>query len=205
MQEKKTKARVNAEAVLETRTDKEQLLKTLEPDTNLYYQVLGFHELYNLSIRTVALPKLSDVSDEEIALRINLIAEEFKEYLDAFGVDYRLEFFDREEVDYNERGSSYVVKDSSPIVKPEYVKGFRDKIDVVEIADASADLRYVLMGADITFGIPGDLIGAEVQASNLTKLGDDGNPIYREDGKLLKGNSFVTPDIESILGGNFLP
>ncbi len=71
--------------------------------------------------------------------------------------------------------------------------------DIVEVADAIADLLYVVYGAAVTFGIPIDAVFAEVHRSNMTKLGPDGAPIYRADGKVLKGPDFEPPDILGIL------
>lgn len=71
--------------------------------------------------------------------------------------------------------------------------------DFVEIADAIADSIYVLTGYAIELGIPLDAVLAEVHRSNMTKLGEDGKPIYREDGKILKGPFFEAPNLEGIL------
>ena len=65
--------------------------------------------------------------------------------------------------------------------------------DIVGVADAIADLLYVVYGAALTFGIPVREVFAEVHRSNMTKLGDDGIPLYREDGKVLKGPNFWAP------------
>ena len=79
--------------------------------------------------------------------------------------------------------------------------------DIVGIADAFADLQYVLSGAILCFGLQDkfDLIFKEVQNSNMSKLGEDGNPIYREDGKILKGPNYFKPNIEGILLGTHIP
>ena len=72
--------------------------------------------------------------------------------------------------------------------------------DTVQTADALADLTYVIYGMALELGIPlGDVL-REVQASNMSKLGADGKPIYREDGKVLKGPGFFDPDIAGALG-----
>ena len=71
--------------------------------------------------------------------------------------------------------------------------------DIIEVADALADLVYVAIGAAITYGIPFDAIFNEVQRSNMSKLGDDGQPIYREDGKVLKGPNFTEPNISWVM------
>lgn len=75
-----------------------------------------------------------------------------------------------------------------------------EKGDIIEIADALADLAYVTYGAALEFGIDLDAVFAEVHRSNMTKLGEDGKPIYREDGKALKGPNFELPDIKGVLG-----
>ena len=72
--------------------------------------------------------------------------------------------------------------------------------DMVQIADALTDLLYVVYGAGHSFGIDLDECFQEVHASNMSKLGEDGRPIYRDDGKVLKGPSFFEPDLEGILG-----
>lgn len=71
--------------------------------------------------------------------------------------------------------------------------------DMVEVADALADMIYIAYGTALSYGIPLDEVLAEVQRSNMSKLGEDGKPIYREDGKVLKGPNFSEPDIKSIL------
>tara|TARA_Y100000389_G_C17451758_1_gene515364 strand:- start:1215 stop:1598 length:384 start_codon:yes stop_codon:yes gene_type:complete len=71
--------------------------------------------------------------------------------------------------------------------------------DMVEIADALTDILYVVYGAGHTFGIDLDDCFDEVHASNMSKLGADGLPVYRDDGKVLKGPGFFAPDLESIL------
>ena len=70
---------------------------------------------------------------------------------------------------------------------------------LVDVADALSDLLYVVYGAGHSFGIDLDDCFAEVHRSNMSKLGEDGKPIYREDGKVLKGPNFSEPDLTSIL------
>lgn len=71
--------------------------------------------------------------------------------------------------------------------------------DLVEIADALADIIYIAYGTAVAYGIPMDRVFAEVHASNMSKLGDDGKPIYRDDGKVLKGPNYRPPQIAKIL------
>lgn len=72
--------------------------------------------------------------------------------------------------------------------------------DTVETADALGDLTYVIYGMALETGIPMVEVLEEIQNSNLSKLGADGKPIYREDGKVLKGPGFFSPDIARVLG-----
>jgi predicted HAD superfamily Cof-like phosphohydrolase len=74
--------------------------------------------------------------------------------------------------------------------------------DLVEIADALADLLYVVYGAGHAYGIDLDKCFSEVHRSNMSKLGADGKPVYREDGKVMKGSSYSPPDLESIIKGD---
>lgn len=72
--------------------------------------------------------------------------------------------------------------------------------DIVEVADALTDILYVTYGAGHAFGIDLDACFKEVQRSNMTKLGADGKPVYREDGKVVKGPNYSEPDLQKVLG-----
>lgn len=71
--------------------------------------------------------------------------------------------------------------------------------NLIEIADALTDILYVVYGAGATYGIDLDACFKEVHRSNMSKLDKNGNPIYRKDGKVLKGPYYKPPDLESIL------
>lgn len=73
--------------------------------------------------------------------------------------------------------------------------------DLVEVADALGDLLYILCGTIIEHGLQHKIeeVFNEIQKSNMSKLGADSKPIYREDGKVLKGPNYFKPDIKSIL------
>lgn len=76
-----------------------------------------------------------------------------------------------------------------------------DSHDIVEVADALIDIMYICIGAAVHHGLQHHLeeMFSAVQASNMSKLDADGNPIYREDGKIMKSNRFFKPDIAKIL------
>jgi predicted HAD superfamily Cof-like phosphohydrolase len=123
------------------------------------FEMVGeFMETFGQEVKTK--PEMPDEST--VALRCDLIEEEFKELLEAI---------------YH-----------------------GDEPDMVGIADALTDILYVTYGAGHAFGIDLDKCFAEVQASNMSKLGEDGKPIYREDGKVLKGKNYFQPDLTSVLG-----
>ena len=69
------------------------------------------------------------------------------------------------------------------------------KGSMLEIADALTDILYVVYGAGHAFGIDLDECFFEVHRSNMTKLGPDGRPIYRDDGKVMKGENYSQPDL----------
>lgn len=73
--------------------------------------------------------------------------------------------------------------------------------DLVEIADALGDMLYILCGTIIAHGMQDkiDEVFNEIQRSNMSKLGEDGKPIFREDGKVLKGPNYFKPNILEIL------
>jgi predicted HAD superfamily Cof-like phosphohydrolase len=71
--------------------------------------------------------------------------------------------------------------------------------DLIGIADALADIVYVAYGTALTYGIDLDSVLQEVHRSNMSKLGSDGVPLIRSDGKVLKSENYFPPDIEAVL------
>ncbi len=74
-----------------------------------------------------------------------------------------------------------------------------EKKDIKEVADALTDILYVTYGAGHAFGIDLDKCFVEVQNSNMSKLGTDGNPIYNEKGKVMKGPNYFKPDLSKFV------
>tara|TARA_B100000886_G_scaffold337011_1_gene296894 strand:+ start:688 stop:1059 length:372 start_codon:yes stop_codon:yes gene_type:complete len=70
-----------------------------------------------------------------------------------------------------------------------------DKKDILEVADALTDILYVTYGAGHAFGIDLDVCFQEVQNSNMSKLGEDGKPIFNDHGKVMKGPNYFKPDL----------
>ena len=83
----------------------------------------------------------------------------------------------------------------------EYLEAAKNN-DLVEVADALGDMLYILCGTIIEHGMQDKIeeVFNEIQRSNMSKLGEDGKPIYREDGKVLKGPNYFKPDFSKILG-----
>ena len=74
-----------------------------------------------------------------------------------------------------------------------------DKKDLKEVADALTDILYVTYGAGHAFGINLDRCFEEVQNSNMSKLGDDGKPIYNDKGKVMKGPNYFKPNLNKFV------
>ena len=72
--------------------------------------------------------------------------------------------------------------------------------NIVEVADALTDILYVTYGAGHSFGIDLDKCFDEVQNSNMSKLGENGKPIYNESGKVMKGPNYFAPNLKKIIG-----
>ncbi|MCK0160324.1 nucleoside triphosphate pyrophosphohydrolase family protein [Allomuricauda sp. F6463D] len=82
----------------------------------------------------------------------------------------------------------------------EYLEAANEN-DLVEVADALGDMLYILCGTILEHGMQYKIeeVFEEIQRSNMSKLGADGKPIYREDGKVLKGPNYFKPDIQTII------
>lgn len=131
-------------------------------------------------------PSLAEdtIPEDRLHLKMNLIAEEFSELVEAvYG------------------------KEAAEVIRESYKKAVEkdDKNrDIVEAADATADLRVVLDGFDIETNIPTEKVFNEVFRSNMSKLDSDGNPILSDGttaplNKIMKSDNYFAPDIKSVL------
>ena len=82
----------------------------------------------------------------------------------------------------------------------EYLEAAKNK-DIVEVADALGDILYILCGTILTHGLQHKIVEVfnEIQRSNMSKLDINGKPLFREDGKILKGPNYFQPNIKEIL------
>lgn len=129
--------------------------------------VVEFHEAFGAPVAWS--PSAPTEARQE--LRIELLLEELREFIEACGFRFT--------------GSFTIARQASP--------------DLTAVADALADIRYVTDGAALEWGIPLEKCLREVHRSNMSKLGEDGRPILRADGKILKGPHYTPPQIEAIL------
>jgi|TARA_A100001011_G_scaffold116874_1_gene123404 predicted HAD superfamily Cof-like phosphohydrolase len=113
-----------------------------------------------------------------------------KDFHDTFGLNYN----DSPTVDLEKK----IIELRFNLMKEEndeYIEAARNN-DIVEVADALGDMLYILCGTIIEHGMS-DIIEDvfdEIQKSNMSKLGADGKPIYREDGKVMKGPNYFKPN-----------
>lgn len=74
-----------------------------------------------------------------------------------------------------------------------------DSRDIVEVADALGDILYVTLGAGVTFGLDMEKIFTEIHRSNMTKVWPDGSVQVREDGKIMKPDTYQAPDLATVI------
>lgn len=131
---------------------------------------------------------MSKLTIEETALKVG-------EFHDAFGIgnaDHPTDKLSTEEIALRFRLMDEENK--------EYKQAALDN-DLVEIADALGDQLYILMGTIMKHGMQHIITDVfnEIHSSNMSKLGEDGKPILREDGKVLKGKNYFKPNLKAIL------
>jgi predicted HAD superfamily Cof-like phosphohydrolase len=118
-----------------------------------------------------------------------------KEFHSTFGLEYHespVSAIDQKIVDLRHR----LMQEEND----EYLEACRNN-DLVQIADALGDKMYILFGTIVAHGLQYKIeeIFDEIHRSNMSKLDDEGKPIYREDGKILKSSNYFLPDIASFL------
>ncbi len=116
------------------------------------------------------------------------------EFHEVFKIGNAKEITLLEEKDYTLRYN--LIKEEND----EYLDACKNK-DIVEIADALGDQLYILCGTILKHGLQHKIeeVFDEIHRSNMSKLDEQGKPIFREDGKVLKGNGYFKPDIKKIL------
>ena len=139
-----------------------------------------------------------DIKEPETLKRsisLDRVIGHVRDFHDAFGIE-------------NAQGQTAEIGDREALLRYKLMREENEEYlnaamsgDMVEIADALGDQLYILCGTLLKHGLQ-DKIGEvfeEIQRSNMSKLDADGNPIYREDGKVMKSDRYFKPDIASIL------
>lgn len=142
-------------------------------------QVTEFHKAFGQAIGD----KPAVPSDDVVRLRVSLIMEEAFE---AFEAAYST-LDSHDAILEAKKGAQLLIGTLKP------------SMDLVEFIDACQDLDYVVEGARLTCGVNGEPCAVEVHRSNLSKLGADGKPVIRADGKRLKGPNYSPPDLATAL------
>ena len=121
--------------------------------------------------------------------------EQVKEFADTFNIKYSDDMnvnIDESTIDLRFR----LMQEENL----EYLEAAKNK-DIVEVADALGDILYILCGTILTHGLQHKIVEVfnEIQRSNMSKLDINGKPVFREDGKILKGPNYFKPNIKEIL------
>lgn len=145
-------------------------------------RVREFHETYKQPIYRGGGP--TELSEDRRLLRLDLVLEEVKELVEASGYGIH-------DVAWNDPAAEY---DKTATLRPA-----ANQANVIEMADALGDIVYVCYGMALEMGINLDDVIAEIHRSNMSKLDSDGKPIYRDDGKVLKGPNYHKPNIAKVV------
>lgn len=138
--------------------------------------VQKFHEAFDIPVKeSPTIPYI-----DRVRLRRRLIEEEFAEVMEEF---------DRIERRLTGKNNARPYEHAMEVYH-----------GISYLAKELADLRIVCEGTELEFGIPGDEVYAEVHRSNMSKLGTDGQPVRRHDGKVLKGPNYEEADVLTVLG-----
>lgn len=151
-----------------------------------YNMVKEFHEKFYHPVKEGA-PDLRGMDAKRMRMRMDLIAEEFFELVGAVYSDEARKHMEEQWLNMYDDML--------------HVNEFGEhNADVVEAADALGDMEYVINGFALEAAIPLPDVMAEIHESNMSKLGADGKPIYREDNKILKGPNYFKPNIAKAMG-----
>lgn len=174
--------------------------ESLAPDVGPALRVAAFHETYRVPIKYDCVDeRFAHMTNARVGFRLGLIVEEMKElFKDGFGINVSVSFdsWDGERGTWA-RFNDAALNQGKPLDHAEANGRLRNG---VKVADALGDLVYVIYGMAHELGYDLSKVLQEIHASNLTKMGDDGQPIYRDDGKVLKGPNYVMPNIRAALG-----
>jgi len=182
---------------------------SLRGGASMNLMVKAFHDVYGLPIIPPANAKanFSHITKERLAMRFGLIVEEFMELCEAMDIRADINFFyhDEEGQYVSAGGDVLTAEDHDSLTEDDHTAIVRKRVaaaitetderNLPEIADATFDMKYVLIGFEYEIGIDPQFCAEEGQASNMSKLMPDGSVKRREDGKVLKGPNYFKPDM----------
>lgn len=188
-------------------------IKSLQQGAGMNLMVRAFHKVYGLPIIPAQEAKqdFSHITKERLAMRFGLIVEEFMELCEAMDIRADINFFYQDEEGFYKAcgGSVFTAEDHDKIDEKSHTQIVRarcreaieetDERCIPDIADATFDLKYVLIGFEYEVGIDPQFCAEEGQASNMSKLMPDGSVLRRADGKVLKGPNYFPPDMSKAL------
>jgi hypothetical protein len=165
------------------------LPKPLHPgESHLTRALRQFHETYGHPTPTEPIDVTTTEAKKFLRFRHSLSAEEFGEYTRSL---------------FGKKGEEILTKAIQEIYN--LIPTEKMVIDKVELLDSLADQTVINAGTAVGAGISLDKALMEVHASNMSKLGTDGKPILREDGKILKGENYFPPNLEPLWEGKQTP
>jgi predicted HAD superfamily Cof-like phosphohydrolase len=147
------------------------------------HRVAEFHRVFNHPIEQTPTTPTAKMR----LLRFRLLFEEVMEFGRAIGID----------------GLACIPEDLFERHLKETLDDFRidadAEVDLPLAADALGDIDYVCQGANLVFGFPAEDVSCEIHRANMSKLGANGEPIYDEHKKVVKGPNYTPPDVAAIL------
>lgn len=152
-----------------------QFQKTYDPENLCYYPKRLEHMRWPDALKL-------------LRLRYKLIAEEHNEFEQAC-----LTMFDKMVRAHMDRQSLYAWLEKRPEEKELWLDAKK------EMVDALGDMMVVIIGTALSFGIDIEKVMRRIHASNMSKLDENGKPIYRDDGKVLKGPNYKPPVLEDLI------
>lgn len=158
--------------------------KNISNESALTRALLAFNKVYGFNVPT----GVEILKHEAARLRIGLMLEEVQELIEAYADEESQMFAD-------------IVKGMNNTAEIVSKLGPSDfSTNIVEVADALGDIMFIATGTAVAHGIPIDSVLQEIIDSNMSKLGEGGLPVYRHDGKLLKGPNYYPPNLEGLVG-----
>ena len=195
-------AAMTAVGAIADRDQRRRASRSLHRDTPMADKLVAFHELFQLPRGAAPKADMSHMDNDRLALRLSLCLEETRElFKKGFGITLDCKMTagpERDHAVFHLAGA----EDSATVthlIKRALEEAGPERRNMKETVDALTDRLYVDIGFATELGI--DLTDAfhEVHCSNVSKIGTDGQPILREDGKIVKGPLYVEANLDAVI------